>query len=816
MRVPLSWLKEYVDLVLPPEGLAYCLTMAGVEVEAMERIGGNWDNVAIGQIKEVKPHPNADRLTLAIVDDGQGHTYQVITGAANIRVGDKGMKVPLALPGARLIDGHSADRKEFIVKSAKIRGVVSEAVICSEWELGISQDHTGILILEDEAPLGKPLAEYLGDTVFVLKPTPNQVWAFSIIGVAREVAALTRQKVRLPQAGLQSTGKPIGELVHIEVADSDLCPHYSASVVLGVKPAPSPLWLQRRLRAAGIRPINNIVDVTNYAMLEWGQPLHAFDYDKMRGKKIIVRRAGKAGPFTTLDGEKRVLLPDTLVIADAEGSVGIAGVMGGLDSEVSDSTRGILLESANFDRVSIRRTARALHIKSEASSRFEKGLDPESTVPALLRATQFIQELAGGEIAHGIVDIYPQPVEKRRVSFAVSEVERLLGLHLSREEIQKYLAALEFGSQPQGENELSVEVPTYRRDVVESADLVEEVARLLGYDQIPSTLLSGDLPEPRSNNVLRWEAKVREVLTAAGFYEAMTYSLVDTKSLGLFPAWEKNQSHPLTIANPMVPEENTLRTTLLPSLLRTVSSNLQHEEGVTLFEIAKVYWGKEGELPEEKRRLALVLAGKRGQGWAEAKRPVDFYDLVGTIENLLSALGVQNFRTEPFNYAVFHPGHSAKIIVGDHGRVGILGRLHPRLFQPLDLGKVLVYLAEMDFDLLISLATEEKIIEPLPRYPAVALDLALLVDAEIPARRVEELIREAGGKYLDEVHLFDVYQGKGLPKGKKSLAYSLTFRAPDRTLTEEEAAQALERIVQHLRKAIGATLRGPEVSSSAR
>ncbi|MBI2845590.1 MAG: phenylalanine--tRNA ligase subunit beta [Chloroflexi bacterium] len=810
MKVPWSWLADYVDLTLSPEDLAYRLTMAGAEVEAIEKIGGSWDKVVVGLVKEVNPHPNADRLTIALVEDGKGHTYRVISGAPNMPVGSKDMKVPLALPGARLIDPDSdrdsAERKEYAVKPAKIRGVVSEAVICSELELGISSDHEGVLILEDEAPLGAPLSQHLGETVLDFKLTPNQAHLLSIVGIAREVAALTAQKLRLPSTELKSTGRPIQELVQIEVQDEDLCPRYSASVILEVKPGPSPAWLQRRLRAAGMRPINNIVDVTNYIMLESGQPLHAFDFDKLRGHKIIVRRAGPGATFTTLDGVGRQLLPETLVIADGEGAVAIGGVMGGLESEVSDATRAVLLESANFERASIRRTSRALRIRSEASIRFDKGLDPESTIPALRRATQLIQELAGGEIAEGFIDLYPNPVAKKRIELPLVEVERLLGVARSREEVKGLLASLEFTSRQLGRDILLVEVPTYRQDVTEAADLVEEIARLWGYDKIPSTLFSEEVPTPKTNWDGYWETEARQVLAEARFYEAMTYSLVNNKDLEAFPSWAVDDGERLRISNPMVPEEDTLRTTLLPSLLRNISPNLRDHEEVSLFELARVYQGRKGDLPEEKRRLALASAGISAPDWATAKRLRDFYDLKGAIEALLRALGISGFQFVSSNYPSFGAGRQGQLILNGK-QAGILGEVHPKLMKEFDLGKATVIVAELDFDLLASLASPDLTVKPLPRYPAVVQDLALILDQSIAAAQVEELIREAGGRILEEVRLFDVYQGEGIPSGKKSLAYSLSYRSPDRTLTAEEVSRLQEKIVSYLAKKAGARLR---------
>ncbi len=802
MRVPLSWLRDYVEIKMPVEELAHGLTMAGIEVELIERIGARWEKIYVGEVLEVRPHPNADRLTIAMVNYGGDAPLTAITGAPNIKVGDRGQKVATALSGARLIDGHSPEHKEMVLKPAKLRGVHSEGMICSELELGISDSHEGIMILDDDAPVGVPLAEYLGDMVLHLKLSPNLGRCLSLIGVAREVAALTGGRARLPEANLLAEGEPIREAVEVEIDDPDLCPRYSASLIRGVRIGPSPPWMQRRLRAAGMRPINNIVDVTNYVMLEWGQPLHAFDYQKVRGRRIIVRRAGKDKHFTTLDGEERELLPETLVIADGEGPVGIAGVMGGLESEVTEETRDVLLESANFDRGSIRRTSQALKVRTEASIRFDKGMDPESTIPALARASELIRQLAGGEVAQGFADLFPRPPQGVEITLPMGEIERLLGMRVPPEEARTILESLDFKCQLSGEDNLRVYVPSYRGDVTLPADLVEEVARIKGYDEIPTVMISGDLPPQARNWDLYWERQAKEVLAACGLQEVITYSLVREGDLD-------GEPH-LSVANPIVAEENALRTTLLPTLLQTVAANLHHQPYVAIFEIGRVYLPQEGDLPKERRRLALAMVGsRRDSPWSGEERAIDFSDLRGVLEALLPRMGIEEFRFDMGEDTPWlHPQRQMALLLGgEEEPMGILGELHPQKAERYDLGKRALYLAELDFEALSRTARAERRYEPLPRFPAITEDMAFVVDEEVPAEKVRQSISKAGGNLLAEVRLFDLYRGQPIPPGWKSLAYSLTFRAPDRTLTDKEVVALKERIRKHLERELGARLR---------
>lgn len=820
MRVPLSWLKEYVDIGdITVDELAERLTLAGLEVVGIERIGDWWDRdkIFVGQIVRVDPHPNADRLTLPTVEYGGPEPITVVTGAPNIRVGDAGQKVALALAGAVLIDGYSEDRRKTTLKPTKIRGVRSAGMVCSERELGLSDSHEGILILPDDAPVGMPLADYLGDVVLDLDLTPNLARCFSMIGVAREVAALLGRPLKVEEPTMEATGPSIEGQIDLEIADPDLCARYTAALIKGVKIGPSPWWMQRRLTLAGMRPINNIVDITNYVMLEWGQPLHAFDYHALRprpGKAhppaIIVRRARPGEKMTTLDGVERQLTEDMLLICDGAGPVAIAGVMGGLESEVTDQTTDILLESANFDAINNRRTAQALRMSTEASARFGRGIAPSMTVRAARRAAQLMRELAGGEIAQGLADLYPRPQETVVVTFTTAEVERILGVHMSVDEIVDILRRLEFQCRVEGET-IHATVPDHRLDVRIPADIMEELARVYGYDRIPSTLLADELPPQRRFHQLETEEFIRDVLVGCGLQEVITYSLTSLEVEGrLYPEGESPRPEDfIRLANPLSSEREYLRRSLKASLLSTTASNLRHTPQVSIFEIAAVFEPAPGELlPREPMRLAVAMAGPRQPlAWhTPAPENMDFFDLKGVVEVLMERLGLDEVTYEPAREMPFLPGRAAVVRIGEE-TAGVFGEVHPLVKERFELPAAPVCLAEFDLDLLVRLAKRTPYVESLPRYPGVAEDIAVVVDREVPAEQVRKAIMEAGAPLLRRAYLFDVYQGPQIPENKKSLAFSLLYQAPDRTLTDEEVRKYHQRIVQHLEKTLGATLR---------
>ena len=795
MKVPFSWLREYVSVSLSAKEVAGRLTMAGIESNVTEATGQSWDKIMVGRILALEPHPNADRLQLATIDFGQGQS-KVVCGATNVRVGDK---VPFAQVGAELIDGHYG--KPTKLKPAKIRGVTSEGMACSEKELGISDSHEGVLVLPADAPLGVPLAEYLGDAVFDLEVTPNRPDCLSVLGVAREVAALTKQEVRLPSSAYDEAGPEIDKHVTVEIVDPDLCRRYCASLIEGVKIGPSPAWMQQRLTACGMRPINNIVDITNYVMLEYGQPLHSFDFRKIGGAKIVVRRARAGEKLTSLDGVDRELRPDMLVIADQSIPVAIAGVMGGADSEVTEVTTSILLESANFNQVSIRRTSSGLKLRSEASMRFERGISPELTVPALRRATQLMLQIGGGQAAKGLADAYPGKKEAKTIQLRTSSVTRLLGLELTQEQITNTLDSLGFQCAQRDCSETTVTVPYWRMDVNQPADLAEEVARIMGYAAIPTTTLSSELPRQQVDTRLAFREQLRDLMVAAGLQEIITYSLTSQDKL----AKAASAENAIRVANPLSTELEYLRTSLRPGLLSTLAANQKYEDGgIRLFEIGRVFLGRGNDLPDEREVLGGVISGPRGAlSWLGEKGQSDFFDAKGTVESVLSRLGVEA-DYEAGGEEKLRPGRMAKVVVGQTV-VGTIGELHPNVAESFDLLPQPVALFELDIERLLSSVKEKRGYRPLSRFPRSVRDIAVLVDVQVPAKKMLDIVR--GVSLVSQVSLFDLYSGKQVPVGKKSVAFRIAYQSDSRTLTEEELEAAENEILSRLAKDVGATRR---------
>jgi len=800
MKVPLKWLQEYIDITLPLTDLADRLTMAGIEVGGKQVVGGNWQNIVVGQIVAISPHPNADRLSLVTIDLGT-ERQTVVTGAPNIRVGDK---VAFAYVGAQLIDGHSG--QVFRLKSAKIRGVVSNGMACSEKELGISDSHEGIMVLPSEAPLGAPLADYLGDVIFDLDITPNRPDCLSIIGIAREISALTGQGLPLPEVSYEESASPVDQQISIEIVAPDLCPRYCASLIIGVKIAESPKWIQQRLLACGMRPINNIVDITNYVMLEYGQPLHAFDYHRIRGKKIIVRRATDSEAIVTLDGIERVLSENMLVIADKERAVAIAGVMGGANSEVSEETTSILLESANFNPASIHYTGRTLRLPSEACMRFERGIRPELTSLALKRATQLIIQLAGGEAAKGLVDEYPGKLDREPVLLSTSQVKQLLGVEFSLDQIVGVLTSLGFDCKTTGSKlEVWVTPPYWRSDIHQAVDLIEEVVRIIGYDKIPATMLSQPLPRQDPEPIISLKQKVGRSLIGYGFQEVITYSLTSLELLNkLMPEPHPLEPMPLRVANPMTADQEYLRPNLRANLLAVLCANRRHEDGgIRLFELGRVYLARQKDLPEEPEVLCGILSGPRlEKSWHSGGELLDFFDAKGVMEGLLNQLGVEASFEQGSDESL-HPSKQAALVVAGN-RLGVIGELHPKVTQAFEICDT-VCLFEINLTALLPFTTGHKMFQPIPRFPATVRDLALVVDARIPHQKVQNIIKSF--PLVSEINIFDVYSGEQVPPGKKSLAYRITFQSPSHTLTDKEVNRVQQQILDKLSHELGATLR---------
>ncbi len=799
MRVSLRWLADYVDVALPAKELARRLTMAGLEVESIERTGGDWEGISVGLVTSVDPHPNADRLRLTTVDLGDGERMTVVCGAPNVATGQK---IAFARVGARLIDGHTGEPT--VLQAARIRGVESAGMVCSEKELGISDEHTGILVLDDDAPVGTPLEEYMGDTILDVGVTPNRPDCLSMVGIAREVAALTGGEAREPDYGYPEEGEGIKGRVKVEIADPDLCSRYVATLIEGIRIGPSPGWMQERLIAAGMRPINNIVDVTNYVMLELGQPLHAFDFSRLSGGRVIVRRARPGERLTTLDGVDQALTSDMLLITDPDGAVALAGVMGGANSEVEDNTTTILLEAANFNAPSIRRTSIRLKARSEASSRFEKGLSPELAIVAARRATKLMLELAGGKAAAGVVDVYPRKAKRVRIDVPRERLRKVLGIDLPTSQVRKVLSGLGFACRWLSPDRYVVGVPYWRTDVHIADDVAEEVARIFGYDQLPTTNLRGEVPSTISQPLRELRERARDLLAAAGMQEVITYPLTTHEALRqVVPSETLARKSPLRVANPMSAEQEYLRTTLRASLLQSLAANLRYEEGeVALFEAARVYLPAGDDLPQEQEHATAVVGGHREDRWGHpTAEAIDFYDAKGYLEELLRGLGVEATFVEG---EAFGMSHSAEVQV--EGRtVGVLGQVHPRVAAGFDIESD-AYLFEVVLDELLPFLGGHRRYEAVSRFPPVEQDIALVVEEGVSAGRIQAIIEQA--PLVRQARLFDVYAGEQVGAGKKSLAFSISYQSPDHTLTDEEVARAQTGIVERLKREVGAALRG--------
>ena len=799
MRLPLSWLKQYVDVDLPPQELAHRLTMAGTEVGEVEIIGG-WNEVFVGHVTDVRPHPNADRLRLCVVTTGS-EEMEVVCGAPNVAAGQK---VCFAKVGAYLYNTHS-ERHEAL-EVAKIRGVESQGMICSGLELGLGDDHSGIIELPEDAPTGMLLDDYLGDVVLDLELTPNRLDCLSILGVAHEVAALTGKTVSEPQVDYKESGPPIGEKINISVADPDLCRRYTASLIQGVKIGPSPQWLQDRLTSAGLRPISNVVDVTNFVMLEYNQPLHSFDYDLIKDATVIVRRAKSGEKLTTLDGVERKLTTENLVIADANDPIGLGGVIGGANSEISDGTTNVLLESATFNGGNNRETAQSMDLRTEATLRFEKGLRPELAPIALRRATALIQEVAGGTIAPGIIDIVSgEDVDAPVVPLTSSKVQRMLGMDFDQKQVQQTLDALGFAWEQTGEGELKVTVPYWRNDVNIEEDLVEELVRTIGYDAVPTTTLSSPIPSPQPMPIMGLRDQIKDLLAAAGIQEVINYPLLTLEQLSQVDQLD-DDSQPLRIANPMSLDREYLRTTLRASLLANLASNQGHSAGpFRLFEAGRVFQRRNGDLPEEQETVAVVLAGLRHEpSWLEDESLLDFYDAKGVVESIMARLAV-DVTYEPVDEPGFHPGRCAVVKSGE-SVLGLVGEIHPTVKDRLGLEQPQVAAFELYLGpVLAALPQSLRQFEPLPRYPSATRDLALIVPSDVTAGRVTQLIMRHRG--VGHAELFDIYAGENIDSGTKSLAFHVYFQARDRTLTNEEVNRSLDGLLKTLERELKVTLR---------
>lgn len=798
MKVSLKWLSEYVHLTLPPEDLARRLTLSTAEVEAIQRLGGTWDHVTIGSVVGVAPHPNADRLRLATVDAGSG-PRTVVCGAPNVAAGQK---IAFAEVGAHLIDGHTG--KPSVLKANKIRGVESPGMVCSERELGLSDEHEGILVLPDDAPAGMPLRDYLGDTVLDLYSWPHRPDLMSMIGISREVAALTGQALHEPGLDYEALSGPLGDRITITIEAPELCSRYVAGLVEDIQLGPSPAWMQERLQAAGMRPINNVVDVTNYVMLEFGQPLHAFDYDRVQGGHVVVRRARKDEQIVTLDNVKRTLDPSVLVIADPSVPIGLAGVMGGATSEVSGQTTRVLLESANFNGLNIRHTSESLRLRSEASARFEKSIGPAVAMVAARRAVQLMVETCRGRAAAGFVDVYPGRRPSPVVAVTDKRIRTVLGADIEPDQVFRSLGALGFIVDLESEEAFRVTVPGWRTDVHLADDVIEEIIRVAGYETIPRTTISGRIPEPEPQPLRELRLRLQDLLVQAGMQEIITYSLVSEEMLAKVHGSGRDMPPPLRIVNPASSEHVYLRTTLRASLLTTLASNMRHRRLRTdLFEAARVYIPSVGELPIEEETAVGVLAGRRPDRWGmPGSEAVDFFDAKGIVEAVLEQLGVKA-RYQAAEDGDLLPGRTASIVVDD-AVAGVVGQVHPDVAARFDLSET-PYLFEINLNALLPALGRQRRFETISRYPAIRKDRALIVDDGVTSAQIEAIV--ARGRYVVEVRPFDVYTGTGVGAGQRSLTYAVFYQAQDHTLTDDEVAQSEARILQQLERQLGVRAR---------
>lgn len=812
MRASIKWLQDYVEIKETPEKLADMLTMAGVPVAAVETLGQNIEGVVTGQVLEMSPHPNADKLSVCKINIGT-EVLTIITGATNVRQGDI---VPVATVGATLPSGMN-------IRPTKLRGMLSNGMLCSTEELNIDnklvspEARNGIYILPTDIAVGIDIRAALGldDVVLEFDLTANRADCFSIIGIAREIAVLTGSSLKKPMLNLKEAGQEKAyTLTKIQIADASLCPRFAARILTDIKIGPSPAWLQQRIQAAGMRPINNIVDVTNFVMLELGQPMHAYDYNLLARHSLVVRKANPGERLTTLDGVKRELEPDMLVIADAVQAVGIAGVMGGLATEVTPNTQNVLLEAAAFKGGSIRRTSRALSLRSEASGRFERGVDTANVIKALDRAANLLEDMGACKVCPGIVDTYPDVQLPKQISFTPEKINKYLGTDIPAGTMKDILKRLEFDVDGSAEK-ITVTVPTWRGDVTLPADISEEIARIYGYNNVPSSTPSGSMAQGKQSYRQTIVEKIKTMLTGSGFSEIISFSFSHPQSLDKLniPA-DSALRRTIEVLNPITDDFPVLRTTLLGGVMDTIVRNLSRKnEDFKLYELGAVYLPAQlplTDLPQEPLKLCGALVGRRqalawNLDWNQLREIIDFYDAKGCVEGILEALGINSYTVEATNNASLHPGKTA-VFKKDGDVLGIVGEVHPQVLNAYGITRP-VCLFELDVEKLVEYAAVQLAYQPLPKFPAITRDLAIVLSDKVPAGDITHAITAHGGQLLTAVQLFDVYTGQQVAAGCRSLAFSLTFQANDRTLTDTEIDEHCQCIIAYLAETFGAKLR---------
>lgn len=811
MQVSIKWLKDYIDFTETPEQLADKLTMAGIPVENVVDPGEGLEKVVTGRIEKLEPHQNSDHLQICTMNVGLAENIIIVTGAQNVA---EGQVVPVAMVGAHLPNGIK-------ISKGKLRGVASNGMLCSAQELKLDleklpeEQKTGIFILPSDTPVGIPAKDVLGlnDVVLEFELTANRADCFSVFGLVREIAAITGNKPHFPEIKVnEDDNTKLNDIFSVEIADPDLCSRFSTRMLKNVKIGPSPEWMQQRLEGAGIRSINNVVDVTNFVMIELGHPMHAYDYDKITGKKLIARRAIEGEELHTLDDTSRKAKGEMLVIADSEKAAGLAGIMGGFETEITDTTTTVVLESADFYGPCIRRTARACGLSSEASGRFERGVDSETTIKALDRAAQLLQEMGACTVCEGIVDVYPNPKQANYVTFTPEQINNHLGTNIAKDVMLNIITSVGFDVTKDENDEITVKVPSWRNDVTCMADISEEIARLHGFDKIKSTLPNGVSMQGTQSAKQTFIDKVKASLSSQGLYETISFALTNEET---FNKLNIPQDSPLRkavpIMNPLSDEYPLVRTTLLSSIFDNLARNLARKnDDVALFEVGSVFFPKAlpvTELPDEVVKIAGAITGRRNaQGWNQANDMVDFYDAKGIIEELLANLRVTRYTVEAGTHYAMHPGKTALFKKG-RDVIATVGEVHPAVLSAYGITKP-VYIFELDATTVMKYMAKDLKYKALPKYPATSRDLAMLVDVDVNAADIEKAMTKAAGQNLTQITLFDVYTGKQVEEGKKSLAFSLTFQSNDKTLTDAEIDPAIEKIVAKLQKDFNANLRG--------
>ena len=805
MNTPLSWIKAYVpDLECTDQEYMDAMTLSGTKCEGFERLDADLDKIVVGQIEKIEKHPDADKLVICQVNIGT-ETTQIVTGATNVK---EGLKVPVVLDGGRVAGGHDGKKTPggIKIKKGKLRGVESNGMMCSIEELGSTTEfypeapENGIYIFDDSVEVGADAVEVLGlhDTVFEYEITSNRVDCYSVLGIAREAAATFRKPFVAPEVNAVGTTGDVNDYIKVEVKDAELCPRYCAKVVKNVKIAPSPEWMQRRLSACGIRPINNLVDITNYVMEEFGQPMHAYDLSTIKGNKIVVRRAEDGEKFTTLDGQERTLDRDMLMICDEEKAIGLAGIMGGENSMITDDVQDMLFEAACFDGTNIRLSSKRVGLRTDASGKFEKGLDPNNAEAAINRACQLIEDLGAGEVVEGMVDFYPEKKEEHQIKFDPDYVNNLIGFDLTEEEMISYFPALELEYDKETK---MITVPTFRQDLIGMCDIAEEITRFYGYDKIPTTLPSGEATSGKLSEKLRIDELARSVALYCGFSQGMTYSFESPKVFDKLLLPEDSELRKtVTISNPLGEDFSVMRTTSLNGMLTSLATNYnRRNKDVRLFEMGNIYIPKAlpvTDLPDERMQFTL---GFYGDG--------DFFTMKGVVEEFLGQVGIDKDISydAKAGKTFLHPGRQANVVY--NGTViGYLGEVHPTVCENYNM-KTRAYVAVIDMPYIYEMANFDKKYEGIAKFPAVSRDISMVVPKEILVGDIEAVIKQRGGKILESYSLFDIYEGDQIEKGFKSVAYNIVFRAKDRTLEENDIAGAMKKILNGLER-LGIQLRG--------